>query len=128
MRKKDIKIKFQAEADDCISLENIKKIPEDLAVDFGKELTKTRIKVYEILDSLYKQIENEIVKHKEIKNEEYYILINHEELHDIYKANDFFVDINTITNNGLYGDEEKLLGIKFLISGNVKKAELVRKI
>jgi len=128
MRKKDIKIKFQAEADDRISLENIKKIPEDLAVDFGKELTKTRIKVYEILDSLYKQIENEIVKHKEIKNEEYYILINHEELHDIYKANDFFVDINTITNNGLYGDEKKLLGIKFLISGNIKKAELVRKV
>jgi len=128
MRKKDIKIRFQAEADDRISLENIKKIPEDLAVDFGKELTKTRIKVYEILDSLYKQIENEIVKHQEIKNEEYYILINHEELHDIYKANDFFVDINNITNNGLYGDEKKLLGIKFLISGNVKKAELVRKI
>ena len=128
MRKKDIKIRFQAEADDRISLENIKKIPEDLAVDFGKELTKTRIKVYEILDSLYKQIENEIVKHQEIKNEEYYILINHEELHDIYKANDCFIDINNITNNGLYGDEKKLLGIKFLISENIKKAELVRKV
>ena len=128
MRKKDIKIRFQAEADDRISLENIKKIPEDLAVDFGKELTKTRIKVYEILDSLYKQIENEIVKHKEIKNEEYYILINHEELYDLYKANDFFVDIHTITNQGLYGDKRELLGIKVLVSGDVKKAELVRKV
>ena len=128
MRKKDIKIRFQAEADDRISLENIKKIPEDLAVDFGKELTKTRIKVYEILDSLYKQIENEIVKHKEIKNEEYYILINHEELHDIYKASDMFIDINNIINDGFYKDEKKLLGIKVLVSGDVKKAELVRKV
>ena len=128
MRKKDIKIKFQAEVDDRISLKELKSIPEDLIVDYGQEIEKTRVKAIKVLDDLHKQMENEIVKHKEIKNEEYYILINHEELHDIYKANDFFVDINNITNNGLYGDEKKLLGIKFLISGNVKKAELVRKV
>ena len=128
MRKKDIKIKFQAEVDDRISLKELKSIPEDLIVDYGQEIEKTRVKAIKVLDDLHKQMENEIVKHKEIKNEEYYILINHEELHDIYKANDCFIDINNITNNGLYGDEKKLLGIKVLVSGDVKKAELVRKI
>jgi len=128
MRKKDIKIKFQAEVDDRISLKELKSIPEDLIVDYGQEIEKTRVKAIKVLDDLHKQMENEIVKHKEIKNEEYYILINHEELHDIYKANDCFIDINNITNNGLYGDEKKLLGIKVLVSGDVKKAELVRKV
>jgi len=128
MRKKDIKIKFQAEVDDRISLKELKSIPEDLIVDYGQEIEKTRVKAIKVLDDLHKQMENEIVKHQEIKNEEYYILINHEELHDIYKANDCFIDINNITNNGLYGDEKKLLGIKVLVSGDVKKAELVRKV
>ena len=103
-------------------------IPNKILEDFGKQATDTRIKAVEILDDLYKQIEREMIKHQEIKNEEYYILINHEELYDLYKANDFFVDIHTITNQGLYGDKRELLGIKVLVSGDVKKAELVRKV
>ena len=127
-KKKDIKIKFQAEADDCISLKELKSIPEDLIVDYGQEIEKTRIKAIEILDDLYKQMENEIVKHKEIDNDKYYILINYDDLHELYKASDMFIDINNIINDGFYKDEKKLLGIKVLVSGDVKKAELVRKV
>ena len=127
-KKKDIKIKFQAEADDRISLKELKSIPEDLIVDYGQEIEKTRVKAIKVLDDLYKQMENEIVKHKEIDNDKYYILINYDDLHELYKASDMFIDINNIINDGFYKDEKKLLGIKVLVSGDVKKAELVRKV
>ena len=125
MRKKKDKIKLSIDEDITKDALNI---PNKILEDFGKQATDTRIKAVEILDDLYKQIEREMIKHQEIKNEEYYILINHEELYDLYKANDFFVDIHTITNQGLYGDKRELLGIKVLVSGDVKKAELVRKV
>jgi len=128
MRKKDIKIKFQAKVDDRISLKELKSIPEDLIVDYGQEIEKTRVKAIKVLDDLYKQMENEIVKHKEIDNDKYYILINYDDLHELYKASDMFIDINNIINDGFYKDEKKLLGIKVLVSGDVKKAELVRKV
>lgn len=127
-KKKDIKIKFQAKVDDRISLKELKSIPEDLIVDYGQEIEKTRVKAIKVLDDLHKQIMNELKKHQEIKNEEYYILINHEDLYELYRANDLFVGINEITHSGLYGDNKTLLGIKLLISGDIKKAELVRKI
>jgi hypothetical protein len=127
-KKKDIKIKFQAKVDDRISLKELKSIPEDLIVDYGQEIEKTRVKAIKVLDDLYKQMENEIVKHKEIDNDKYYILINYDDLHELYKASDMFIDINNIINDGFYKDEKKLLGIKALVSGDVKKAELVRKI
>ena len=125
MKKKKDKIKLSIDED----ITNVAlNIPNKILEYFGKQATDTRIKAVEILDDLYKQIEREMIKHQEIKNEEYYILINHEELYDLYKANDFFVDIHTITNQGLYGDKRELLGIKVLVSGDVKKAELVRKV
>jgi len=127
-KKKDIKIKFQAKVDDRISLKELKSIPEDLIVDYGQEIEKTRVKAIKVLDDLYKQMENEIVKHKEIDNDKYYILINYDDLHELYKASDMFIDINNIINDGFYKDEKKLLGIKVLVSGDVKKAELVRKV
>jgi len=127
-KKKDIKIKFQAKVDDRISLKELKSIPEDLIVDYGQEIEKTRVKAIKVLDDLYKQMENEIVKHKEIDNDKYYILINYDDLHELYKASDMFIDINNIINDGFYKDEKKLLGIKALVSGDVKKAELVRKV
>lgn len=127
-KKKDIKIKFQAKVDDRISLKELKSIPEDLIVDYGQEIEKTRVKAIKVLDDLHKQIMNELKKHQEIKNEKYYILINHEDLYELYRANDLFVAINEITHSGLYGDNKTLLGIKLLISGDIKKAELVRKI
>ena len=125
MKKKKDKIKLSIDED---ITKNALEMPDKILEDFGKQATDTRIKAVEILDDLYKQIEREMIKHQEIKNEEYYILINHEELYDLYKANDFFVDIHTITNQGLYGDKRELLGIKVLVSGDVKKAELVRKV
>ena len=125
MKKKKDKIKLSVDED---AIKNALKMPDILLESFEEQTTNTRIKAIKILDDLYKQMENEIVKYKEIDNEQYYILINYNDLHELYRANDMFIDISNITNNGLYGDEKKLLGIKVLVSGDVKKAELVRKL
>lgn len=125
MKKKKDKIKLSIDED---ITKNALEMPDNILEYFGKQTINTRIKAIEILDDLYKQMENEIVKHKEIDNEQYYILINYDDLHELYKANNMFIDINNITNDGLYGDGKKLLGIKVLLSGDIKKAELVRKL
>lgn len=125
MKKKKDKIKLSVDED---AIKNALKMPDIILESFEEQTTNTRIKAIKILDDLYKQMENEIVKYKEIDNEQYYILINYNDLHELYRANDMFIDISNITNNGLYGDEKKLLGIKVLVSGDVKKAELVRKL
>jgi hypothetical protein len=124
MKKKKDKIKLSINED---VVKNVLNMPNKIIEDFGEQAEKTRIKAVTILDDLYKQMEKEMVQNKEIDNEQYYILINYDDLHEIYKANDMFIDINNITNQGLYGDEKRLLGIKVLVSGDIKKAELVRK-
>jgi hypothetical protein len=125
MKKKKDKIKLSINED---VVKNVLNMPNKIIEDFGEQAEKTRIKAVTILDDLYKQMEKEMVQNKEIDNEQYYILINYDDLHEIYKANDMFIDINNITNHGLYGDEKRLLGIKVLVSGDIKKTELVRKL
>jgi len=115
--KKRIGVDFKAKIDIDNYSDDIQKMAEE-----------KRIKAITILDDLYKQTENEIIKNGEVDNEQYYILINHEDLYDLYKATDLFGDIYGITAQGIYGEEKRLLGFKLLVCGDIKKPEIVRKL
>jgi hypothetical protein len=121
--KKRIGVDFKANI-----LKSADRVKDFVIEDFGKMAEEKRIKALTILDGLYKQIENEMIKNGEIDNEQYYILINHEDLYDLYKATDLFVDIYGIIVQGIYGEEKRLLGFKLLVCGDIKKPEIVRKL